>query len=99
MASAAAGRGTQAMQFMPIMRKAYHGKTGSPELVSDTAKLNINGVELKNNVPEPAGKDDASWWIRDDRTGIFYPKGQEKVIEDVPTLGEGKEFGSINWFG
>lgn len=82
-----------------MMRKAYHGKTGSPDIVSDKATLNVNGDELKNKVSTmAAGKGHASWWIRDDRTGIFYPKGQEKVIEDVPPLEERKESGSINWF-
>lgn len=40
---------------------------------------------------------DDSWWVPDDRTGIFYPKGQEKVIEDVPSAA-GRDFGAVNWF-
>ncbi|GFP90032.1 hypothetical protein PHJA_001147000 [Phtheirospermum japonicum] len=75
-----------------MLRKAYHRKSGSPpELASDTTKL--NGEEVKQT--RAAG--DATWWVRDDRTGIYYPKGQEKVMEDVPQ-GAGKEYGTINWF-
>uniref|UniRef100_M1CTP5 Uncharacterized protein n=1 Tax=Solanum tuberosum TaxID=4113 RepID=M1CTP5_SOLTU len=43
MATAAAGRGAQSMNFMyikPILRKAYHRKSTSPEMISDTVKLN-----------------------------------------------------------
>lgn len=27
---------------------------------------------------------DASWWVPHPRTGIYYPKGHEGVMEDVP---------------
>ncbi|KAG5602139.1 hypothetical protein H5410_033509 [Solanum commersonii] len=82
MATAAAGRGAQSMNFMyikPILRKAYHRKSTSPEMISDTVKLN--------------GEDQ----VKNDRTGIFYPKGQQKVIEDVPSAAA-KDFGAVNWF-
>lgn len=70
----------------------YHRK--SPDVLSDTAKLNGDEVKNKNIV---AGNCDATWWIPDDRTGIYYPKGQEKVMEDVPQ-DAGRNFGAINWF-
>ncbi|WOK94419.1 hypothetical protein Cni_G03121 [Canna indica] len=28
--------------------------------------------------------DEVSWWVPDPRTGIYYPKGHEWVMEDVP---------------
>ncbi|MCD9645348.1 hypothetical protein HAX54_034204 [Datura stramonium] len=60
-------------------------------MISDTVKL--NGTEdVKNTVMK---NHEDSWWVPDDRTGIFYPKGQEKVIEDVPSQA-GKDFGPIN---
>ncbi|KAK6787546.1 hypothetical protein RDI58_016071 [Solanum bulbocastanum] len=96
MATAAAGRGAQSMNLMsikPILRKAYHRKSTSPEMITDTIKLNgedqVKSV-MKNN-------HDDSWWVPDDRTGIFYPKGQQKVIEDVPSTAA-KDFGAVNWF-
>ncbi|CAA0816507.1 Unknown protein [Striga hermonthica] len=98
MASTAAGRGAQTMNsmyFKPMLRKAYHrksGSPGSPDTLSDTVK--VNGEEVKQTRPSSG---EATWWVRDDRTGLFYPKGQEKVIEDVPQ-GAGKEIGTINWF-
>ncbi|KAL7099508.1 hypothetical protein ACP275_09G088300 [Erythranthe tilingii] len=103
MASAAAGRGAQTMNsiyFKPMLRKAYHKKSGSPDMVSDTVKLNGEEVKQKATVSiagAGAGNGDGTWWVRDDRTGIYYPKGQEKVIEDVPQ-GAGKDFGAVNWF-
>ncbi|KAL0354935.1 UNVERIFIED_CONTAM: hypothetical protein Sradi_3940400 [Sesamum radiatum] len=98
MASAAAGRGAQTMNsmyFKPILRKAYHRKSGSPDMVSDTMKL--NGEEMKHKMTAATGNGDATWWVPDDRTGIYYPKGQEKMMEDVPQ-GSGKGFDTINWF-
>lgn len=74
-----------------LLRKAYHGKnTSSADITSDATKR--NGEELKMG---SIGNQDGGWWIRDDRTGIYYPKGQEKVIEDVPRQA-GKDFG-VNW--
>ncbi|WOG99328.1 hypothetical protein DCAR_0518676 [Daucus carota subsp. sativus] len=80
-----ASRGAQTMNSVylkPMLRKAYHRKSG--EKVSDGLKKN-----------EDRKMKDGNWWIRDDRTGIFYPKGQEKVMEDVP-LHAGRDFG-VNW--
>ncbi|PIN16194.1 hypothetical protein CDL12_11164 [Handroanthus impetiginosus] len=83
----------------PMLWKAYHRKNGCPDMASDTMKL--NGEEVKHSRATIGGgggvNDDATWWVRDDRTGIYYPKGQEKVIEDVPPEA-GKNFGTINWF-
>lgn len=81
----------------PILRKAYHRKSGSPEMVCDSLKL--NGEEVNHTRAAAAnggGSGDATWWVRDDRTGIFYPKGQEKVMEGVPQ-GAAKDFDTINW--
>lgn len=74
----------------PILRKAYHRK--SPDKISDIVKL--NGEEMKAKSSD--GNHDGNWWVRDDRTGIYYPKGQEKIMEDIP-LRAGKDF-AVNWF-
>lgn len=64
-------------------------------MISDTAKL--NGEEVKNKSVVANHHDGNNWWVPDDRTGIFYPKGQEKVMEDVPSEA-GKDTEAINWF-
>nr|GMD05671.1 Actin cytoskeleton-regulatory complex protein [Ipomoea batatas] len=91
--AAAASRGAHSMNFShfkPMVRKAsYHRKSGSPEMMNETVKL--NGEEAKSK------KKEETWWIPDNRTGIFYPKGQNKVIEEVPPAA-GRDVGPINWF-
>ncbi|CAN4098460.1 unnamed protein product [Withania somnifera] len=79
----------------PILRKAYHRKSTSPDMITDTVKLNGED-QVKNSMGVMKNHED-TWWVPDDRTGIFYPKGQEKVLEDVPSAG-GKDFRAINWF-
>ncbi|KAL8456873.1 hypothetical protein ACS0TY_034926 [Phlomoides rotata] len=100
MAWAAAGRGAQTINYMyfkPMLRKAYH-RSGFPNMVSDTVKLNGEEIHYKGAATGGGnGSDTTTWWIRDDRTGIYYPKGQEKVIQDIPQ-GATKDFEKINWF-
>ena len=55
-------------------------------------KLEAEEVKKKSM----GGNPDGSCWFPHDRTGIYYPKGQEKVMEDVPAVA-GKDTG-INWF-
>ncbi|CAK9163217.1 unnamed protein product [Ilex paraguariensis] len=93
--AAAVGRGSQTMSsfcFKPMLRKAYHRKSNSTDMISDTVK--VNGEEVKTKTA--AGDHGGSWWIPDDRTGIYCPKGQEKVLADVP-LGAGKDSG-VHYF-
>lgn len=81
-----------------MLRKAFHRKSGSSStdmIGSDAAKM--NGEEMKNKKTSSSSSSMSDWWIRDDRTGIFYPKGQEKVIQDVPSAA-GKDFEPINYF-
>lgn len=85
-----------------MLRKAFHRKSSSPDMItSDTAKL--NGEEVKNGGSSSGSAvmtnyhEGSSWWVPDDRTGIFYPKGQEKVMENVPA-GAAKDVEAINWF-
>ncbi|PSR96811.1 Actin cytoskeleton-regulatory complex protein [Actinidia chinensis var. chinensis] len=89
-------RGSQTVNSMyikPMLRKAYHKKGSCADVVSDAVKLNGEEVKNKNLAGDHR---DGDWWVPDHRTGIYYPKGQEKVIENVP-LGAGKDF-RINWF-
>ncbi|GAA0164168.1 hypothetical protein Leryth_005758 [Lithospermum erythrorhizon] len=85
---AATSRGAQTINSFskPMLRKAYHQKSSPLEEVKTKSMANNNN----NNR-------DGNFYVRDERTGIFYPKGQEKVIQDIP-VGAGKELERINWF-
>ncbi|XP_021298503.1 F-box/LRR-repeat protein At4g14103-like [Herrania umbratica] len=56
--------------------------------------MKLEAEEVKKN--SMGGQHDGSWWVPHDRTGIYYPKGQEKVMADVPAAA-GKD-AQINWF-
>ncbi|XP_030470897.1 uncharacterized protein LOC115689067 [Syzygium oleosum] len=82
-------RGAQTMNsmfFKPVLRKAYHRKSSV-----DTVKLEGEEVESKSQ----AGSSDGGCWVPHERTGIYCPKGQEKVIADIPP-GAVKDVG-VNW--
>ncbi|KAL0342225.1 UNVERIFIED_CONTAM: hypothetical protein Scaly_1885100 [Sesamum calycinum] len=79
MASAAAGRGAQTMNsmyFKPILRKAYHRKSGSPDIVSDTMKL--NGEEMKHKTTAATGNGDATWWSQTIEPESIILKGRRR---------------------
>ncbi|KAJ8756367.1 hypothetical protein K2173_025179 [Erythroxylum novogranatense] len=42
------------------------------------------------------GEVEGNCWVPDERTGIYYPKGLEKVMEGIPPAA-GKDIG-VNWF-
>ncbi|XP_010034061.2 uncharacterized protein LOC104423252 [Eucalyptus grandis] len=86
-------RGAQTMNsvfFKPVLRKAYHRKS-SADTMRDTVKLEREEVKTKSH----AGSSDGGCWVPHEQTGIYCPKGQEKVIDDVPP-GAVKDLG-INW--
>lgn len=85
------------VHYRPMLRKAYHRKSGSPDMMSDTMRLNGEEAKQRSTSAAAGNSDSSTWWIRDERTGIFYPKGQEKVIEGVPQEA-GKDYGTVNWF-
>ncbi|KAJ7967548.1 putative Late embryogenesis abundant protein Lea5 [Quillaja saponaria] len=58
-----------------------------PVAAQDTSKLASNdGVKTE----------DSTFWIPDRRTGIYYPKGHEHVLDDVPA--GGASFSETYWF-
>lgn len=73
-----------------MLRKPYHRKS-SADTMRDTVKLEGEEVKSKSH----AGSSDGGCWVPHERTGVYCPKGQEKVIDDVP-LGAVKDVG-INW--
>ncbi|PKI40257.1 hypothetical protein CRG98_039375 [Punica granatum] len=77
----------------PMIRKAYHRKSSPPESsIRETVKMEAEEMKSKSQGDRGSGRS----WVPHERTGIYYPKGQEKVIEDVPS-GAAKDIG-INWF-
>ncbi|KAL0008623.1 hypothetical protein SO802_010125 [Lithocarpus litseifolius] len=76
----------------PVTRKTYHKKSCSPDMIRESKKM--EGEEVKNK--RHTGESDVHVWIPHERTGIYCPKGQEKVIDDVPAVA-GKDF-QVNWF-
>jgi hypothetical protein len=77
-----------------MFRKTFHKKSSSPDMIRDTMKL--EGEEVKKTSHDIGHSDSTYVWIPHDRTGIYYPKGQEKVMEDVPPAAV-KDVG-VNWF-
>lgn len=80
-----------------MFRKAYHKRSSSTssDMIRETVKLETG--EVKNNNSSVGESDDNIYvWVPHERTGIYYPKGQEKVMEDVPSVAK-KDFG-VNWF-
>lgn len=60
-------------------------------------KLEAEEVTNKSTHNNMAAND-ANLWVPHGRTGIYYPKGHEKVMEDVPHPKPGNDVVSITWF-
>ncbi|XWS20548.1 hypothetical protein CRYUN_Cryun31cG0111300 [Craigia yunnanensis] len=58
--------------------------------------MKLEAEEVTKKKKSMGGNHDGSCWVPHDRTGIYCPKGQEKVLEDVPAVA-GKDTW-INWF-
>ncbi|KAK2651809.1 hypothetical protein Ddye_011665 [Dipteronia dyeriana] len=85
------------MLFKPMLRKSYHKKGGEDTIRRETiVKSNAEEGPMKKSTVGSENDGNRSW-VPDDRTGIYYPKGHEKVIEDVP-IGATKHTPGVNWF-
>lgn len=71
----------------PVTQKTYHSKSSSFDKARKLDK------EEANRVRENSG----NCWVRDARTGIYYPKGQEKVMDGIPAT-SGKDTSGVHWF-
>lgn len=86
----------------PMIRKACHRKStgnssysSSPDGMREMSNK-VDGEEMK--MKKKHVRDDGSCcWVPHERTGIFYPKGQEKVMEDIPSEAA-KDVLDINYF-
>ncbi|TXG69487.1 hypothetical protein EZV62_004422 [Acer yangbiense] len=83
--------------FRPMIRKSYHKKGGGDTIRGETVmKSNAEEGPMKKSMVGSENDGNRSW-VPDDRTGIYYPKGHEKVMEDVP-VGAAKHTHGVNWF-
>ncbi|RWR91397.1 hypothetical protein CKAN_02055000 [Cinnamomum micranthum f. kanehirae] len=67
--------------FRGVTWKGYHND--SPISESKAVAYGEMGTEEKNDCHVEGRAE--SWWAPHHRTGIYYPRGQERVMEDVPT--------------
>ncbi|KAJ6892727.1 hypothetical protein NC651_025821 [Populus alba x Populus x berolinensis] len=96
MSSGTFARGAHTMSsmfFMPMIRKTYHKKS-SAGTICETMK--VDAEEVRNNKSH-VGETGSNCWVPHERTGIYYPKGQEKVVDGVPPAA-GKDVDVVNWF-
>ncbi|CAH2067010.1 unnamed protein product [Thlaspi arvense] len=102
-------RGAQTMNTMfvkPMLRKSIHKKSASHDIVRETAKTDAGGAgeemkTMRGFSVAGAGEtsSSASSWVPHEGTGIYYPKGQEKVMQDVPPPPAGSHVDElVNWF-
>ncbi|GMN20105.1 hypothetical protein TIFTF001_047041 [Ficus carica] len=64
-------------------------------MIRETMKLEAEEVKNKSLVGD--NNMDGNMWVPHERTGIYYPKGHEKVMEDVPPKA-GNDIITVNWF-
>lgn len=64
-------------------------------MIRQTMKLEAEEVKNKSLVGD--NNMDGNMWVPHERTGIYYPKGHEKVMEDVPRKA-GNDIITVNWF-
>lgn len=76
-----------------MIRKTYHKKS-SAGTIRETMK--VDDEEVRNNKSH-VGETDSNCWVPHERTGIYYPKGQEKVVDGIPPAA-GKDVDVVNWF-
>ncbi|OMO74035.1 hypothetical protein COLO4_26749 [Corchorus olitorius] len=74
------------------MRKYCSKGSSCGDTLREPMKLEAEEVKRKGM----GGNHDGNSWVPHDRTGIYYPKGQEKIMADVPA--EAGKDSQITWF-
>ncbi|MCL7037225.1 hypothetical protein MKW94_005397 [Papaver nudicaule] len=91
-------RGAQSINckiLKAVQRKSYH-KESSPQI--EIKNVMVRGDDGSTSTYHlHVDGEDATQWVPDNRTGIYYPKGHEKVIEDVPVAAT-KATEEAQWF-
>lgn len=77
--------------FRPMVRKSYHRKSSNSRGDAAREAGKPEAEETKRN----CGGGESSSWVPHPRTGIYYPQGHEKVMEDVPAAAA-KDF-PVHW--
>ncbi|XP_043710338.1 uncharacterized protein LOC122659272 [Telopea speciosissima] len=78
-------RGVQSMNsklLKTALHKSYHRESSSSSSELKGVVEGLKGVDDKDDCQVDGYG--GSWWIPHHQTGIYYPKGHEKVMEDVP---------------
>ncbi|GMI91932.1 hypothetical protein like AT1G73120 [Hibiscus trionum] len=92
----AATRGTTSMNtlfFKPIIRKYCTKGSSGADTLREPMRMEAEEVKRKTTTVGVGGDHD---WVPHDRTGIYYPKGHEKVMADVPA--HLTKDNDIHWF-
>ena len=92
--------------YRPLLRKSIHKKSASHDIVREMVKIDgasVREAEMKTmrgfSVTRETSSSSESSWIPHEVTGIYYPKGQEKVMQDVPPPPAGSHAEElVNWF-
>ncbi|RID74984.1 hypothetical protein BRARA_B02057 [Brassica rapa] len=97
-------RGAQTMNTM-FVKKSIHKKSASHDIVRETVKIDgasVQEAEMKTmrgfSVAREISSSSESSWVPHEVTGIYYPKGQEKVMQDVPPPARSHAEELVNWF-
>lgn len=88
-----------------MLRKSIHKKSASQDIVRETVRsdgASVREAEMKTmrgfSVATTSTSSESSW-VPHETTGIYYPKGQEKVMQDVPPPPAGSHVDElVNWF-
>ncbi|CAI0436362.1 unnamed protein product [Linum tenue] len=98
--SGAFSRGAHTMNsmFKPMVRKGYHKKSSSAagDTVSGRETPAAAKVESDQSKLGSDGGGGYCSWVPDEKTGIYYPKGQEKVMQEIPA-GAGRDV-DVHWY-
>ncbi|KAI3873470.1 hypothetical protein MKW98_008122 [Papaver atlanticum] len=93
-------RGAQSINckiLKAVRRKSYH-KESSPQIVLGKSQEGDDHGSMSSYHLHGDGEDESTTrWVPDSRTGIYYPQGHEKVIEDIP-VGAAKKIDKAQWF-
>ncbi|XP_020210464.1 uncharacterized protein LOC109795389 isoform X1 [Cajanus cajan] len=72
-------------------RAAKRAKSGLSKFSGTAAAENSGGVKSGGKI-----EGSSDWWVPHPRTGIYFPKGHEWVMEDVPA--DAARLNQTYWF-
>lgn len=91
------------LKCRPVIGRKAHHKKGSSAADTKREGTRMEAEEVKDKSQNTSGGDNLTnnncndnSWVPHQRTGIYYPKGQEKIMQDVPP--EAAKDMPVNWF-